>query len=218
MSKYQGMKALVIGATGATGKDLIDVLLNDVAYTEVVAFVRRPSGKVHPKLTEVKTNFEKLEEVSGLIEGDVWFSCLGTTKTAAGSEEKQWKIDYDIPAQFAAIARKNEVNATVLLSAYGASSYSAVFYSRLKGELENHIDGLNFPRFIIFRPGLLLRNKTDRLGERIMSGILNALGFIGIAKKFKPLPTRILSEKMAKAPKVLSQGKHIIPLNEIFSF
>ena len=70
------MKALIIGATGATGKDLVNVLLQDPAYTEVVLFVRRSSGMAHPKLSEVLTDFGKLEAVSGHIKGDVWFSCL----------------------------------------------------------------------------------------------------------------------------------------------
>ena len=91
------MKALIIGATGATGKDLVNVLLQDPDYTEVVAFVRRPGEVIHPKYSEIITDFEKLEEVADSISGDVWFTCLGTTLKAAGSKEKQWHIDHDIP-------------------------------------------------------------------------------------------------------------------------
>ena len=121
------MKALIIGATGATGKDLVEVLLQDPNYTEVVAFVRRSSGLAHPKYSEVVTDFEKLEEVSDSIKGDVWFSCLGTTLKAAGSKEKQWQIDHDIPASFAEVAKRNGVPRAVVVSAYGASSPRAGF-------------------------------------------------------------------------------------------
>ena len=121
------MKALVIGATGATGKDLVDVLLADTDYTEVVIFVRRPSGVAHAKLVEVITDFEKLPDSADHIKADVWFSCLGTTLKAAGSKDKQWQIDYDIPATFAEIAKRNGVPKAVLLSAYGASAKSKVF-------------------------------------------------------------------------------------------
>ena len=38
------MKALIIGATGATGIDLVNMLLKDPDYTEVLVFVRRLSG------------------------------------------------------------------------------------------------------------------------------------------------------------------------------
>jgi len=73
------MKALIIGATGATGKDLVKILLQDAGYEQVVLFVRRPTGLTHPRLTEMLTDFENLESVAGAINGDIWFSCLGTT-------------------------------------------------------------------------------------------------------------------------------------------
>ena len=212
------MKALIIGATGATGKDLVNVLLNDPDYTEVVIFVRRATGMTHPKLSEVLTDFDKLEEVSDLIKGDVLFSCLGTTLKTAGSKEKQWHIDYEIPLKFAEIARKNSVPKTVLLSAYGASTVSRVFYSKMKGKLEEAISTLAFDQYIIFRPGMLLRKDTDRPGERITTVVLKVLNSVGLIRKFRPLPTAILAEKLAKAPKVFTTGKHSIELDKIFGF
>jgi uncharacterized protein YbjT (DUF2867 family) len=212
------MKALIIGATGATGKDLINVLLQDPGYTEVVIFVRRPTKTVHPKLEEIVTDFDNLEKVSGQINGDVLFLCLGTTLKAAGSKDKQRHIDYGIPAEFAEIAKRNNMNRIVLLSAYGASPTSNVFYSKLKGELEEGISKLDLDQYIIFRPGLLLRKDSDRLGERISAGVLKFLNSLGLMRKFKPLPTSLLAEKLAKAPSTLASGKHIIELDKIFRF
>jgi uncharacterized protein YbjT (DUF2867 family) len=212
------MKALIIGATGATGKDLVNVLLQDTDYTQVVIFVRRPSEKAHPKLLEIITDFDKLEEVSEHIKGDVWFSCLGTTLKTAGSKDKQRHIDYEIPAQFAEIAKRNGISRMVLLSAYGASVTSSVFYSRIKGKLEEKIDSLAFDSYIVFRPGLLLRKDTDRPGERISAGVLKFLNNLGLIRKFRPMPTFTLAEKLAKAPKVLAAGKHVIELEKIFGF
>lgn len=212
------MKALVIGATGATGKDLVEVLLKDVEYTRIVIFVRRPTGIAHPKLTEVLTDFDNLGSVSEHINGDVWFSCLGTTLKAAGSKDKQWHIDYEIPLKFAGIAKTNGVPCAVLLSAYGASANSSVFYSKMKGKLEEDIDKLGFEQYIIFRPGLLLRKDTDRFGERISAGILNALNSIGLIRRFKPMPTSTLAEKLAKATKASAKGKQVIELDKIFGY
>ncbi|MDJ1472722.1 NAD(P)H-binding protein [Cytophagaceae bacterium DM2B3-1] len=212
------MKALVIGATGATGKDLVNMLLQDTAYTEVVVFVRRPSEITNPKLSEILTDFDKLEEVAGSIQGDVWFSCLGTTLKDAGSKEKQWHIDYTIPANFAELAKKNGIPKAVLLSAYGASPSSSVFYSKMKGELEEKIASLAFEQYVIFKPGMLLRKNTDRPSERIIANVLHFVNKLGIIRKFRPLATSVLAEKMAKAPKVLPSGKHSIELNKIFEF
>ena len=212
------MKALIIGATGATGKDLVNILLQDTNYSKIVIFVRRPTGINHPKLSEILTDFDKQEEVSEHIKGDVLFSCLGTTLKAAGSKDKQWHIDYEIPLQFAEIANRNGVPKMVLLSSYGASATSSVFYSQLKGKLEDAISKLGFPCYIIFRPGLLERKDTDRIGEKISAGLLHFLNRLGLIRKFKPMPTMILAEKLAKAPKVFSQGQHVIELNKIFAF
>ncbi|MGC4036569.1 MAG: NAD(P)H-binding protein [Chitinophagaceae bacterium] len=210
------MKALVIGATGATGKDLVNILLNSPAYTAVVIFVRRSTGIVHPKLEEVLTDFDKLEAIANHITGDVLFSLLGTTLKIAGSKEAQQHIDYEIPLKFAEIAKSNGVKATVLLSAYGATPSSRIFYSRLKGNLEKEIGKLAFDQFIIFRPGLLLRQNTDRRGERISASLLKALNSVGIIKRFRPMPTHTLAEKMAKALNHFTGGTHAIELNKIF--
>lgn len=212
------MKALIIGATGATGNDLLSVLLNDPDYTQIVIFVRHSTETVHAKLVEILTDFDKLEEVADRINGDVWFSLLGTTLKTAGSKEKQRYIDYEIPLKFAAIAKENGVNKAVLLSAYGASAQSRVFYSKIKGELEEGIVKLRFNPFIIFRPGLLLRKNTDRFGERITAGVLKFLNSFGMIRKFRPMSTSVLAEKLAKAPKVFKSGMHVIELNKIFGF
>ena len=212
------MKALVIGATGATGKDLVTVLLNDPAYTEIVIFVRKFNNINHPKLKEILTDFENLENVTEYIAGDILFSCLGTTAKAAGSEEKQWHIDHEIPLNFAKIARKKRVSKIVLLSAYGSSKNSRVVYSKIKGKLEDDIDKLGFEQYIIFRPASLLRKDTDRGDERMIIPILNFISSFGVLKKFRPLSTELLAEKLAKSPKVLLDGKYIIELDKIFNF
>lgn len=212
------MKALIIGATGATGRDLVQILLQDTDYTGVKIFVRNATGITHPKLSEVITDFDRLEDVAGEINGDVWFSCLGTTLKTAGSREKQWHIDYEIPLRFAEIAKRNNIRCAVLLSAYGASVSSRVFYSKMKGNLEHDIDRLVFNQYIIFRPGLLLRKNTDRWGERISAGILQLFNTLGILKKYQPLATPILADKLSKAPKIMETGKRLIELDKIFHF
>jgi uncharacterized protein YbjT (DUF2867 family) len=212
------MKALVIGATGSTGEFLVDKLLEDQDYKNVVIFVRRPTGKQNPKLTEHVIDFSKIDSYKDLIVGDVLFSCLGTTLKAAGSQENQLKIDFAIPAAFARIAKQNSVSCFVLLSSYNASAQSKVFYTQLKGKLEDKIAELLFEQYIIFKPGLLLRAGSDRLGEKIMVKVLNAFNSIGLFRKFKPLPTDLLAEKLAQAPKIAPNGTSIIELEEVFYF
>ncbi|OXA82098.1 NAD(P)H-binding [Flavobacterium aquidurense] len=212
------MKALVIGATGSTGEFLVDELLADAAYTSVTVFVRRTIGKQDPKLTEQIIDFSTIDSYKDLIVGDVFFSCLGTTLKAAGSKENQTKIDFDIPVTFARLAKENGVPSFVLLSAYGASVESKVFYSQIKGKLEDEIAKLDFKQYIIFKPGLLSRAGTDRFGEKVMDNLLKFANAIGLFRKFRPLATSILAKKLAMAPKVLSNGTSVIKLDEIFRF
>ncbi len=212
------MKALIIGATGATGKDLVDELLWDNDYETVTIFVRKATGKQHSKLIEHVVDFSRPDDYVSLIVGDVLFSCLGTTLKVAGSKEKQWKIDFDIPLKFAELARQNNVSTFVLVSALGASAKSKIFYSRMKGELEDRILGLDFKKCIIFRPGLLERPDTDRLGEKFALNILGFFNGLGMFRKHRPLPTRILAQKLAKAPKSQPEGITYIEKDKIFSF
>jgi uncharacterized protein YbjT (DUF2867 family) len=212
------MKALVIGATGATGKFLTEELLKDKYYTAVAIFVRKPTGRQHPKLTEYVIDFSNVDYYREEIKGDILFSCLGTTLKAAGSKEEQWKIDFDIPAAFAAIAKQNDVHSFVLVSSTGADSKSGVFYSKMKGKLEEKIAELNFNQYIIFKPGPLLREGSDRAGEKIMVKTLRLLNSIGLLRKYKPLPTELLAEKLAKAPKILKDGITVIELEKIVAF
>lgn len=212
------MKALIIGATGSTGKFLLNELIQDDDYSSVTIFVRHPTGRSHPKLTEHVIDFSNVGQYQKYITGDVLFSCLGTTLKDAGSKDKQWEIDFNIPALFATIARKNRVNSIVLVSSAGASAKSMIFYSKMKGELETAITELDFGQYIIFRPGPLLRTGTDRPGEKIMVNTLGLLNSVGLLKKYKPLPTEVLAMKMAKAPWKLPQGTSVLELAEIARF
>ncbi len=211
------MKALVIGATGATGKELVDQLLANEDYTSVSIFVRRATGKSHPKLTEHIVNFLEVNQFKDLIAGDVLFSCLGTTLKDAGSKENQWKIDYDIPADFAVAAKNNEVQSFVLVSSYGASAKSSVFYSKMKGKLEDFIADLHFEQYLIFRPGPLIRENTDRLGEKISVKLIKALNAVGLFKNLKPISTSLLAKKLIIGVKELPAGTTILELKSIFN-
>jgi uncharacterized protein YbjT (DUF2867 family) len=55
------MKAILIGATGAVGRDLLDLLLKDDRYDRVVTFTRREVGRDDAKLSSHIVDFEKPE-------------------------------------------------------------------------------------------------------------------------------------------------------------
>lgn len=212
------MKALIIGATGATGKELVRQLLNNTEYSEVAVFVRQPLDFNHPKLSVHIIDFEKPEEWKHLVKGDVAFSCLGTTLKAAGSKDAQWKVDFDYQYNFAKAAKENKVEDYVLVSAYGANPNSKIFYSRMKGQLEIKVRALEFEKITVFRPGMLDRENSDRSGEILGAKIIKFANSLGLFKKQRPLPTSVLAKAMINAAKIKSNGYSEIKLANIFSF
>jgi uncharacterized protein YbjT (DUF2867 family) len=212
------MKALLIGATGATGKDLLELLLKDEDIEQVDVFVRRELTIKHDKLKIQVINFDKPEQWKGLVKGDVLFSCLGTTLKLAGSKEAQWKIDYDYQYQFAKIANKNEVNTYVLVSAANASSKSAIFYSKMKGRLEDDIRALGFLKTIIFNPPLLIRENTSRKMEVLGAKIIGFFNSLGMFNSQKPISTKQLAKAMLKSAKVLKNGEFGIVGQDILKY
>ncbi|WP_126650866.1 NAD(P)H-binding protein [Chryseobacterium aureum] len=212
------MKALVIGATGATGKDLVNQLLNDKEFDEVDIFVRKPVDIQNEKLKVHVVNFEKPEEWKEKVKGDVAFSCLGTTLKDAGSKEAQKKVDFDYQYEFAKAAKENEVEDYILVSAYGANPQSKIFYSKMKGELEEAVKQLHFNKITIFKPGMLERKDSERTGEVLGSRIIKFANKLGLLESQKPLPTDILAKAMINSSKIKSNGYSSIKLGNIFCF
>ena len=212
------MKALVIGATGATGKDLVKQLCQDSDFDEIDIFVRRRSDFHHEKVKAHLVDFDHPEEWKHLLKGDVAFSCLGTTLKSAGSKENQKIIDYDYQFNFAKAAKENKVEDYILVSAYGASPDSKIFYSRIKGELEEAVKNLKFEKTTIFKPGMLERKNTDRNGEVFGLKIIKFLNKLGLFKSQQPLPTEVLAKAMIVASKIKSNSFSEVKLHSIFSF
>lgn len=190
------MKAIVIGASGATGKELLNRLLDNDAINDVVAVVRKPLPLKHKKLDTVIVDFEASWQWKDVVHGDVAFSCLGTTLRNAGSKENQYRVDYDYQYEFARIAKANKIPYFILVSSSTANHKSTIFYSRMKGELEKSVRELKFKNLVIFRPGPLVRPNSDRIGEKIGVNVICFFNKLGLFKKMKPLSVNDLADLM----------------------
>ena len=213
----QALQALVIGATGAVGKDLVTQLLADDAFGCVTLFVRRPVGLQSPKLTVHVVDFDHPEEWSSLVKGDVLFSCLGTTIKAAGSQEAQWKVDYTYQYDAAEAARANGIKTYILVSAVNASPDSKFFYNRMKGELEEAVKGLGFPGCFILQPPSLIRKGSDRFGEKAGVAVLKAFNALGLMRSYRPMPTEAVAAAMVRLAKSGREGTGIIVSQDILT-
>ncbi len=210
--------ALVIGATGLTGGELVRLLLNDTRFDSVKIFVRRSVAIVHDKLEEFIVNFDEVEKWKKWLKGDVLYSAMGTTIRKAGSKEAQYKIDYTYQYQVAKSAAANGVKEYVLISAAGSGVDSKIFYSRMKGELERDIKKLPFETIHIIRPGMLAGDrKESRTGEHIAIGIMKAISAIPGLGRLKPIEGRQVAQAMINATFRHVTGIHSYTMGEVFS-
>lgn len=160
--------ALVIGATGLVGTKLVEQLLTNERISTVKVFTRRSLGINQQKLEEHLVDFDNMEQWKNLLTGDVLFSTMGTTLKKAGSKEAQYKIDYTYQFDVARTAADNGVKTYCLVSSAGANPESSVFYSRMKGELDEAVKHLPFDNIFILRPSILAGERNEnRTGERI---------------------------------------------------
>lgn len=190
--------AIVIGATGLVGSYITLKLLDDSRYSKVKVFVRNSLEVKHPKLEEHIVDFEKLDLWKDEIKGDELYSALGTTIKKAGSKNAQYKIDFTYQYETAKAAAKNGVKSYMLISSAGANYKSSNFYLRMKGNLDEKVQLLNFEKIRIFRPSILVGLRSEkRVGESIgikIAGLITRI--IPALKRYKPIKASIVAEAM----------------------
>ncbi|QJX47410.1 NAD-dependent epimerase/dehydratase family protein [Hymenobacter taeanensis] len=168
--------ALIAGASGLVGSQLLPLLLASDRYSRVIAVGRRPLPLVHPKLEQRIFDLEQLEQHRLQLIADDVYCCLGTTLRQAGSREAFYKVDFLYVVKLAALTAGNFAAQFLLISAMGADASSRFYYNRVKGEMEDTVREAPFRAIHIFRPSLLLGQRLEkRLGEQIGSVLLRAL-------------------------------------------
>lgn len=210
--------AIVIGATGLVGSKLVEILSKDDCFNKIVLLSRRKSKILSPKIEEHIIDFDNEDSYSKFVQGDVLFSCLGTTIKQAGSKGQQYKVDVTYQYNIAKAAKLNGVSSHILVSSSGANSNSNVFYSRIKGELEELIKELNFSKYIIFQPSLLVgerevNRKMEGFAYKFLKITVKILPFV---KKYRSIKGKEVAQGMVNAYK-LKEPKQLYVLDEIFS-
>ncbi len=209
--------AIVIGATGLVGSELVRQLLQDPRFGTVKVFVRRSTGISDPKLEEHLVDIGNPDSWKAQVTGDVIFSALGTTLKRAGSKEAQWKVDYEGQLAFSQAAAANHVPALVLISAAGASARSPIFYSRMKGELDQQIRKLPIQRITILKPGILAGDRAEsRPAEKASISVMQFLGKIPGLRRYRPIHASLVARAMIHAALNPSPGIREYELEGVF--
>lgn len=187
---------LLAGATGLTGSACLPLLLADERVGKVITLARRPlpeHGKLEQWVDGDLLHALRPRPVDAVI------CCLGTTIKKAGNQAAFVAVDKDLPLGLARWAREQGVPTFTIISAIGADARSRVFYSRVKGEVEQELESMGFAHLALFQPSVLTGPRGEkRLGERMAAAILKLLGplMVGPMRKWRVMPHAALAQAL----------------------
>ncbi len=212
-------KALVVGATGLVGSQLIAQLQADYHWAEIIVLARRPES--HPKKG---INWYQVD----LAQADSWvshltgvhdlFCCLGTTMKKAGSKERFRQVDYELVLKIGRAAHQAAVPQLLVISAIGANPNSRVFYNRVKGEMERDLAATGIPRLVVARPSLLIGSRGEnRWGEKLAGAVFNVGGRLlrGSLEKYRAIDSSDVARALVALAKSGEPGTHIVESNDL---
>lgn len=187
--------ALILGASGLVGKALTKELLKNKNYSKIILIVRNKLGYESKVIEERSIDFDQLEREN--LKADHVFCCLGTTIKKAGSQAQFRKVDYEYPLNIAKRSKEQGANLFAIVTAMGASSSSSIFYNKVKGEIEEALASLQFEHIGIFRPSILIGNRTEqRFGESIGQKLATFFDFL-IPAKYKGIQAGQVAKAMS---------------------
>ena len=210
--------ALIAGASGLIGAQLLPLLLASERYDRVIAVGRRPVPLVHPKLEQRILNFDKLEDHRLQLIADDVFCCLGTTMRQAGSRDAFYQVDYLYVVKLAALTAANFAAQLLVVSAMGANARSRLYYNRVKGEMEEAVCQTPFRAIHFFQPSLLLGSRPEsRPGERVAAVLLQLLRPVlrGPLQRYRAIEAATVARAMLHAAEADEAGIRQHPSDDI---
>lgn len=212
-----GQIAIVIGATGVVGREVVKELIACEAITRVITLTRRPAPGDSDKVENHVVDFARLEDWVDLFQADLLFSCLGTTRKQAGSLAAQRRVDVDHQLSAARLAAARGVTHYLLVSSSGADQTSRNAYLGMKGELEVAIKALPFARISVFQPSLLVGERSDfRLGETLGRYLLPLATRLPGLRRYRPIRGAQVAARMVEVSQTQQQAHAVYALEEVF--
>ena len=196
--------ALLFGSSRLVGSHVLSQLISNNNYSKIKLFVRSSIDISDPKIEIIQTDFNNLENQREDIKGDDCFFCIGTTKQNSPDKNEYRRVELEVPKKIAQIAKSNLVNSFVFISSGYADPKSSGDYLKFKGEVEEELKRLNFPKLGIMRPSFLLGDRKEkRIGEKIGIFVFKVLSplFLGPLKKMKPIHSATVAKAMIKISK-----------------
>lgn len=210
------MNALILGASGLVGHELLELLIMDGRFSKIDLLSRRELDLRSLKVTNHVVNFETINSLPDINHPDVLFITFGTTIEKAGSKRNQFAIDVEIPSKIMQLAQNIGMQKCVLVSALGVTKYSPFFYSRMKANLEERSKKIGFDQLIIIKPSVLEGARLEkRKGEELSVVFGNALAKTGLIDKYKPVRAIDLAKCMIQSLFEVGNGVHVFNSDKI---
>jgi uncharacterized protein YbjT (DUF2867 family) len=201
---------LLAGATGLVGREILAGLLADPSVAVVHSLGRRGPDLTHPKLMHRAVDFQALPALPPV---DEVYLALGTTIKVAGSQAAFRAVDHDANLAVAKAARAAGATRLGLVSAMGADAGSPIFYSRVKGELEDALASLGYAAVVIARPSMLAGDRQalgqpERRGEHVALRVTKLLRPL-IPANYRSIAARdVAAALLREVPR--AQGRRVL--------
>lgn len=204
------------GATGLVGQAVLADLLADKRYLAVHSIGRRQLPLVHPNLFQHTVDLKALPDLPAV--DDVYIA-LGTTIKVAGSQSAFKAIDFEAVCSVALAAYAQGATKLGVVSAMGADAKSHVFYSRVKGEMEEALSAIGYPTVVFARPAMLSGDRAalqqpSRFGERLGLALSAALKPF-IPKNYRSIKASDVAHGLIAAVTQAGPGVHIVLSGEL---
>jgi len=236
-------KGLVLGASGAIGKEVVKELIASNSFSKVTTIGRKiidygiPGGNPSASTSEIKgetkatsdskvyngcelhqviVDYDHLDQYKEVFQNqDNIYCCLGTTRAAAGSPEAFKKVDYDYVVNSAVLAKESNIPHFSLVSSIGANANSSLLYPQTKGRAEEKIKALNFPRVSIFQPSVLKdRGNEQRFGETVTIALYPVFGWF-LSNNYKPISVKTVAKAMVRNSLLDKTGQQVFTNEQI---
>ncbi len=223
--------ALIIGASGLVGKQLLTLLLSSPVYTKVVVLARSPLAIRHEKLIEWIIDFDNIEQqllqwpaiqqkhsLDSNHKIDDIYCTLGTTIKKAGSKQAFYRVDHHYPLVLAKHFHRLGATVFAIVTAVAANKNSLIFYNKVKGLIEADLQTIGYQQLIIVRPSMLSGDRQEfRLGEQISSRLMSIFAVI-IPKRYQIIAAAKVAEAMLSYAQSGKVGISVVESEKIHRF
>ena len=210
-------KSIIIGASGLIGNQLVHLLLADTSFSKVTVFVRKTLPISNEKLHQIVLDFKQLEQYTTDFVGSVLFLCIGTTRKKTPNLADYRAIDYGISLRAANLAKSNGIEEVHLISAIGANSKSNIFYTKLKGEIEEDLIKIGFDSTYIYQPSMLIGTREESRPAELffqkLSTVFDLL-MVGNLKKYHSVSKEKLAKAMLSHHLKAKKGVHLLTFSD----